>query len=88
MTLTKSYFKIIWNYQISDCNIVRVFESNVIDLSFKFTILIIAFSIECIEIIRCTSFKVLGLIIRLSKDFIMERSLKSLHSALVHLIPQ
>jgi len=67
---------------------MHVFELNDIDLGLKFIILVIAFSIEWIEMIRCTSLKVLGFIIRLSKDFIMERSLKSLHSALLHPISQ
>ncbi|XP_022164892.1 uncharacterized protein LOC111029945 [Myzus persicae] len=79
MTFTRSRSTIPFDYNISGLTIARV--DNLIDLGFK-----LARNLSPsphIAMITSRAFKVLGFIMRLSKDFKLSKSLKSLYCALV-----
>ncbi|XP_022173567.1 uncharacterized protein LOC111036008 [Myzus persicae] len=79
MTFTRSRSTIPFDYNISGLTIALV--DNLIDLGFK-----LARNLSPsphIAMITSRAFKVLGFIMRLSKDFKLSKSLKSLYCALV-----
>ncbi|XP_026811172.1 uncharacterized protein LOC113552503 [Rhopalosiphum maidis] len=79
MTFTRSCSTILFDYNISGLTIERV--NNLIDLGFKLSSTLSPR--PHIAMITSREFKVLGFIMRLSKDFKMSKSLKSLYCALV-----
>ncbi|KAL4082761.1 hypothetical protein QTP88_029634 [Uroleucon formosanum] len=79
MTFTRSRSTILFDYNISGLTIERV--DNLIDLGFKLSSTLSPS--PHIAIITSRAFKVLGFIMRLSKDFKLSKSLKSLYCALV-----
>ncbi|KAL4154294.1 hypothetical protein QTP88_002117 [Uroleucon formosanum] len=79
MTFTRSRSTILFDYNISGLTIERV--DNLIDLGFKLSSTLSPS--PHIAMITSRAFKVLGFIMRLSKDFKLSKSLKSLYCALV-----
>ncbi|XP_025206288.1 cilia- and flagella-associated protein 61-like [Melanaphis sacchari] len=79
MTFTRSHSTILFDYNISGLTIERV--DNLTDLGFKLTRNLSPS--PHIAMITNRAFKVLGFIMRLSKDFKLSKSLKSLYCALV-----
>ncbi|KAL4154600.1 hypothetical protein QTP88_000457 [Uroleucon formosanum] len=79
MTLTRSRSTILFDYNISGLTIERV--DNLIDLGFKLSSTLSPS--PHFAMITSRAFKVLGFIMRLSKDFKLSKSLKSLYCALV-----
>ncbi|XP_022178173.1 uncharacterized protein LOC111039148 [Myzus persicae] len=79
MTFTRSRTTIPFDYNISGLTIARV--DNLIDLGFNLARNLIPS--PHIAMITSRAFKVLGFIMRLSKDFKLSKSLKSLYCALV-----
>ncbi|KAL4082940.1 hypothetical protein QTP88_029458 [Uroleucon formosanum] len=79
MTFTRSRSTILFDYNISGLTIERV--DNLIDLGFKLSSTLSPS--PHFAMITSRAFKVLGFIMRLSKDFKLSKSLKSLYCALV-----
>jgi hypothetical protein len=79
MKFTRSCTTTLYEYYIFDLKIVRV--DDIVDLGFKLSRTLTP-SLH-IAMISCISFKVVGFLMRLSKDFKLIKSLKFLYCALV-----
>jgi len=83
MIFTRNHSPITWSYALNSSNLLSV-DSNICDLGFIFA------SSLCPRAhnhkITCKAFKVLGFVKRISSEFKLTSSLKSIYCALVRLI--
>lgn len=81
MTFTRIHSPIVFSYRLGKSDIIRVTNDCVMDLGFKFNSKLDPG--PHINYVCCKALKTLGFIMRLSRDFRLELSIKSLYCALV-----